>query len=147
MATLSLEQRAKRAATRKNNQTKKQLPLFFSGEAEPQDLLTDPGKEAKRLHAEDQKTDQYFAILEAHAAEKTAEAELMRQTLIFYLGPEVVEQLDQVRKIYPASHEYSNEFWHRFVGHPPYAVDVHAVSACLAEHRKRQELRAAAGLS
>jgi hypothetical protein len=146
MTPLSLEQRAQRAATRKNNQTKKQLPLFFSGKSEPQDLLTDPGKEAKRLQACDQQADLYFAVREARAAEKTAEAELMRQNVIYHLGTDVVAQLDTVREQYPPTHEYSLSFWRKFVGHPPYAVDVQAVSACLAEYRHLQELRAAAGL-
>ena len=131
---------------RKNNQIRKQLPLFFSGESVPQDLLADPGKEAERLQACDQQANLYFAIREARAAEKTAEAELMRQNVIYHLGMDVVEQLDKVREQYPPTHEYSLSFWRKFVGHPPYAVDVQAVSACLVEYWHLQELRAAAGL-
>jgi hypothetical protein len=122
MTKLTLEQRAKRAAARKNNQTRKQLPLFFAGEVEPQCLLTNPAREAERLQACDQQADLYFAVREAWAAEKTAEAERMRQTVIYYLGMNVVEQLDKDRKRYPPTHEYSLDFWRKFVGHPPYRM-------------------------
>jgi len=109
---LTLEQRARRAATRRNNKIRKRYPLFA------EHFATTPEREAERLRRQDEAIDRYFTRLRAGRQAAYERGLWLRETARELLPADVWQERDAVyQSIYGhrphdlQGHELSDWWW------------------------------------
>ena len=78
---LTLDQRAARITTKRNNQTKRALPLLAATNSIPAEMLTSQEEQRVRLIRMGVKMDEYFKRLEAYNQQTALRAEHLRQVV------------------------------------------------------------------
>ena len=113
MPELSIEQRAKRRASKKNNTLRRAMPLF-ADELQPDGAmagwLTSVDAEQTNLEAIQQRTTKSFDKMRAATGkQKVLEAELRNQA-VAGKTPDEIAFLDSHRSIYPKDPSYGARF-------------------------------------
>jgi len=137
----NLNKRSQMAAKRRNNRTRRELPLLAAQEAIPADMLTTPEQQAQRLeHIADYLVG-YRAGLDAFDQECEEKATRMREFCRSYLDREGFAALEaRARYTDHAGPVYRSDFWGREAARLepslcPHAADDHAICRALEHER------------
>jgi len=114
MAGLTLEQRARRNSTRKNNRTKKQYPLLAQAGV-IEDWMIRPDEEAHLLQAQEEYFQAWLRRKDAFEKKQKAEAQEMRLQVAELVSEEELARLDDRRAMLPKTSAYSADFWSRML--------------------------------
>ena len=118
MTALSIEQRARRRTSKKNNALRRTMPLF-ADELQPYgamaDWLTSVEAEQVNLKAIQQRTTRFFDELRAADTEREKLETELRNQAIANKTPAEIAFLDSRRSIYPKDPSYGVNFWRKVV--------------------------------
>ena len=139
MPELSIEQRAKRRANKKNNALQRSMPLF-ADELQPDgamaDWLTSVEAEKTNLEAIQRRTTKFFDEMRAANA-KRSELEIeLRNRAIADRTPDEITFLDSRRSIYPEDPSYGTRFWKRVLSQRDW---IEQERHSMAEWRRKRE--------
>lgn len=114
---LTIEQRAQRAAKRRNNKTARDLPLLAAMDAIPADMLTTVEEQAARIEKWDRFNEVYGEKLEQHERETSERALTLREEFRKIASAEMFEQMDHEYNLclirWPAYQQacYRADYW------------------------------------
>lgn len=109
-----LNRRSQIAANRRNNRTKRELPLLAAQDAIPADMLTTPDAQAIRLENQAKSNEAYFARLKQFDADCAIEAERLREFCRSYLDRNGFVALEaRARYTEHLGSVYRLDFWSR----------------------------------
>lgn len=136
-----LNRRSQVAANRRNNRTKRELPLLAAQDAIPGDMLTSVDAQLERLERQTVANEAYFARLKQFDIECAAEAERLREFCRAYLDRDGFAALEsRARYTERLGAVYRLDFWSREAsrlepGLCPHAKDDHAICQALGHDK------------
>lgn len=136
-----LSRRSQMAAKRRNNRTRRELPLLAAQDAIPADLLTTPEAQAVRLEKQAKSNEAYFAKLKQFDEDCAAEAERLRAFCQSYLDRDGFMVLSaRARYVERLGSVYRLDFWSREASRLepslcPHAKNDHVICRVLGHDR------------
>lgn len=135
MTTLTLDQRARRRATRKSNRVRATYPLLaHAGVID--DWLTTPEQALAQIESIDHAAQQLQQEMAASRAQKQRESDEYRARVASQVDAATMALLDKHVTIYPSDPVYTTEFWQQVLDG---RFDIHAYTANLERIRERGE--------
>lgn len=141
MAIIEIEKRARVAAKRRNNRTRRELPLLDAQNAIPADMLTTPDAQAVRLEKQAESNEAYFAKLKLFDEQCAVEAERLREFCRSYLDRDgFMVLVSRARYTEHMGSVYRLDFWSREAARLepslcPHAKNDHEVCRALEHDR------------
>lgn len=138
---MEIDKRSQLATNRRNNRTRRELPLLAAQDAIPADMLTTADAQAVRLERQAESNEAYFARLKQFDSECAAEAERLREFCRSYLDSEGFAALEaRARYADHLGSVYRLDFWSREAARLepslcPHAKDDHEVCKALGHDR------------
>lgn len=108
---LDMDARTRRAVSRRNNQTRRDLPLFDAMDAIPNDWLTDEAEQRERLYRQEARARVYLRDLHRLRIWHASLAARWRECAKRWYTPEQIAALDARRARLPRDPVYAAEFW------------------------------------
>jgi hypothetical protein len=131
---MDLQSRAARAAKKRNNRTRRALPLLDAQSAIPADWLTTPDAQLIRIERQLAWNDGYWERFQQAERERAEEATRLREIARSLVSPEAYAELEQNARYFDGySPVYALDYWHNALAKinpvycPHYATD-HYVS-------------------
>lgn len=138
---MEIEKRSKIAAKKRNNRTRRELPLLAAQDAIPAEMLTTPDAQRERLEHQIDQNVAYFAKLKQFDEQCAAEAERLREFCRSYLDRDGFTVLEaRARYTEHLGSVYRLDFWSREAARLepslcPHAKNDHEVCRALGHDR------------